>query len=311
MGGLAIALTFAVWWFVTRGEAVEERILPTIPSPGETFGDFASLWFDAALTRNLAVTLRRVVLGFMLAAVVGVPLGVLCGCFRSASAFFAPLALVGRNIPIAALIPLTFSLFGIGEFQKVMFIFLACVAFVITDAARAVADIRSQYVDTAYTLGASRWQVVMKVLVPLAMPGIFNSLRLLFGLAFGYIMLAEVITIGGEAGGLGNIINVSQRRSDWPRIYLILLIIPLVALTIDQILYWIQRQLFPHLYGSAGILRSTWSALLHFWEDVKLAVLGGARPRDASSRAQPQPQAAPEKPAAEKSTPSGETGAKP
>jgi hypothetical protein len=120
-----------------------------------------------------------------------------------------------------------------------------------------------------------------------------------------------VITIGGEAGGLGNIINVSQRRSDWPRIYLILLIIPLVALTIDQILYWIQRQLFPHLYGSAGILRSALSALLHLWEDVKRAVLGGRRLHDASNPAQPQPQAAPEKLAAEKSTPPGERGAKP
>ena len=70
----------------------------------------------------------------------------------------------------------------------------------------------SRYIDTAYTLGANRWQIILKVLVPLAMPGIFNSLRLLFGLAFGYIMLAEVIKSAAEAGGLGDIINVSQRR---------------------------------------------------------------------------------------------------
>ena len=99
----------------------------------------------------------------------------------------------GRNIPVAAVIPLTFSLFGIGELQKIMFIFIACVAFIVMDTATAIADVSDRYVDTAYTLGASRRQIVMKVLVPLAMPSIFNSLRLLFGLAFGYIMLAEVI----------------------------------------------------------------------------------------------------------------------
>ena len=100
-----------------------------------------------------------------------------------------------------------------------MFIFIACVAFIISDTARAIGDVGSHYVDTAYTLGASRWQVIMKVLVPLAMPSVFNSLRLLFGLAFGYIMLAESIKLGDEAGGLGDIINTSQRRGPREHIY--------------------------------------------------------------------------------------------
>ena len=65
---------------------------PTVlPSPAETFADFRSLWFDQALTRNTLVSLKRVVFGFGLAALVGIPLGVLCGCFRRVDAFFAPL----------------------------------------------------------------------------------------------------------------------------------------------------------------------------------------------------------------------------
>jgi ABC-type nitrate/sulfonate/bicarbonate transport system permease component len=174
-GAICITLCVGIWWFVTRGES-EERILSyaVLPSPGETLSSFSSLWFDRALTRNLLATLRRVVLGFGLAAVIGVPIGVLCGCFPRVNAFFAPLSAFGRNIPVAALIPLTFSLFGIGEFQKVMFIFIACVAFVLSDTARAIMDVSNQYIDTAYTLGASRWQTVVKVLVPLAMPGVFN-----------------------------------------------------------------------------------------------------------------------------------------
>ena len=159
----------------------------------------------------------------------------------------------GRNIPLAALIPLTFFFFGIGEWQKVMFIFIACVAFIIADVTLAISDVSSRYLDTAYTLGANTWQTMIKVLVPLAMPTVFDSARVLFGLAFGYIMLAEMVKLGSEEGGLGHLIRMSQREGPREHIYLIVLIIPVVALVIDRILFWIQRELFPHRYGGTGI----------------------------------------------------------
>lgn len=255
LGLFSIGLFFTLWWYVTRG-IPEERILSpaVLPSPGETFASFKTLWVDRALTRNTLATLRRVTLGFALASLVGVPIGVLCGCFDRIAGFFSPLMIFGRNIPIAALIPLTFSIFGIGELQKVMFIFIACVAFIMADTAQAVRDVDGRYIDTAYTLGANRRQVITKVLVPLSMPTVFNSLRVLFGLAFGYIMLAELVKFGGESGGLGDIIIISQRRGVREHILLVLLLIPVVALVIDRMLYWIQRSLFPHEYDSWGLL---------------------------------------------------------
>jgi NitT/TauT family transport system permease protein len=267
---LCIATCITLWWWLTRGEG-EERILgyTTLPSPSETFGSFQTLWFDRELTRNLFVTLRRLTLGFGLAAAVGIPLGVLCGCYSRVNAFFLPLSLFGRNIPLAALTGLTYSLFGIGEQQKIMFIFIACVAFILSDTARAIQDVGGQYVDTAYTLGAKAWQVILKVLIPLAMPNVFNSLRLLFGLAFGYIMLAETIKFGSESGGLGDIINTSQRRGPREHVILVLLIIPLVALAIDRFLFWVQRELFPYRFGGLGILNRGVRLSLHSWEDFK------------------------------------------
>jgi NitT/TauT family transport system permease protein len=173
-----------------------------------------------------------------------------------------------------------------------MFIFVATVAFVIIDSATAIRDVDMRYIDTAYTLGASRRQIVTKVLVPLAMPSIFNSLRLLFGLAFGYIMLAEAIKFGNEAGGLGNIILTSQRLNVKEPIYLILLIIPLVALAIDRVLFWIQRQLFPHQYASDGILRAVVRAIAHGIEDLKALIIPpkrfeAAQPAAPSSSGKP------------------------
>ena len=267
---LCVAVCFGLWWFVTRGEA-DERIISRydLPSPQETFESFPILWSERYLTLNTVASLKRVVLGFGLAAVIGVPLGVLCGCFSRLNAFFLPVNVFGRNIPIAALIPLTFGLFGIGELQKVMFLFIACVTFVISDTARAVQEVGTPYIDTAYTLGANQRQVILKVLLPLALPSIFNSLRLLFGLAFGYIMLAELVKFGADSGGLGDLIDISQRQGPRENIFLILLIIPLIALGLDRILFWIQRELFPYRYGGTGILHDWVAAVLHGWEDLK------------------------------------------
>lgn len=245
----------------------------TLPSISETFATFKSLWFERALTRNAITTIKRVAFGFGLACVVGIPLGVLAGCFNRFAAFLSPLIVFGRNIPIAALIPLTFFFFDIGEMQKIMFIFIASVAFIVADSTQAIRDVGQRYIDTARTLGANTWQIIMKVLVPLAMPSIFNSLRVLFGLAFGYIMLAEVVKFGSEEGGLGHLIEMSQRQGPRAHIYLIILIIPIVAFSIDRVLFWMQKELFPHRYGGYGGLNRLLGFCIGLWDTAKCAVL--------------------------------------
>ena len=271
LGAACIALFFALWWFVTRGESGEQRIVGplTLPSPVETFHVSRELFSPEVDTvSNTLVTLRRVCLGFLLAIAIGVPLGVLAGCYPRFNAFLSPLIMFGRNIPLAAVLPLLVFMFS-GEQRKVMFIFIACVAFIIADTAQAIMDVAERYVDTAYTLGASRWQTIVKVLVPLAMPAIFGSFRVLFGLAFGYIMLAESMKNPGDVGGLGFEINTFQRRQLREHIYLIILLIPLVALAVDLVLFWIQRQLFPHIYGGPGWLQRGVRLGVHGWDDLK------------------------------------------
>lgn len=258
--GLLITV-LGLWWYVTRGETYDERIISgaKLPSPAETFGRFRQLVIESKLAFDVFASLRRVFGGFLMSAAVGVPLGVACGCFPRVRAYFTPALVFGRNIPMAAVIPLTILLFGIDEYQKMMFIFIASVAFVISDSAQAIQNVPQKYVDTAYTLGASRWQVIRKVLFPLALPNILNSMRLLIGLAFGYIMLAEVISPGGGAKGLGQVIYMLERRGQFPQIYLILIIIPIVAFTVDRFLYWCQVELIPYKYPqSAGALADVW-----------------------------------------------------
>jgi len=263
-GLTCIASVLAAWFIATAGEAESRMIGPaTLPSPAETLAAVPRVFGERRLVANTLVTLGRVCLGFGLSAAVGVPLGVLAACFPALRAFLGPLTIFGRNIPVAALIPLTFFFFGIGEFQKVMFLFIASVAFVVSDTTAAVLDVPERYVDTALTLGASRLQIIGKVLVPLAAPAIFNSLRLLFGIAFGYVMLAEVVKFGGDAGGLGDLINISQRRGEREPILIVLVVIPLVAYLIDRALWWLQCDLFPHRYGGRGMLPRFVRGLLH------------------------------------------------
>jgi NitT/TauT family transport system permease protein len=245
LGVFTVVILLALWWLATRGAIVESRwVSPIIlPSPAEVVRSFPALWTDRALPASIVATMRRVIVGFGLAALIGVPLGILAGSWRVFDAAAAPVALFGRNIPVAALIPLTILWFGIDETQKVMFIFIACVPFVFSETVGAIVGIPDRYVETAETLGASRLQIVRKVLVPLALPDIYGGLRSLFGMAFGYIMLAELIN---AEHGLGYLLSTSQRRGMSEHIILILLIIGVLAFLIDRFLLWMQRGLFPY-----------------------------------------------------------------
>ena len=244
VGAAAVGVVVLVWWLATLGASAESRLISPVilPSPAEVIRSFPSLLNERALLQSIAATLKRVLIGFGLAALVGVPLGILAGSWRVLEAAGHPVALFGRNLPVAALIPLTILWFGIDETQKVMFIFIACVPFVYSDAAAAIVGVPERYVETAQTLGASQFQIVSKVLVALALPDIYKSLRHLFGLAFGYIMLAELIN---AEHGLGYLLMTSQRRGLSEHIILILIVIGALAYGIDRLLFWFQRGLFP------------------------------------------------------------------
>jgi ABC-type nitrate/sulfonate/bicarbonate transport system permease component len=301
-----IACVLFIWWVITLGEG-DSRLVDvyTLPSPADTFASLPLLW-ERGLSISALTSLSRVFGGFLIAAAIGVPLGLISGSYMRVGAFFKPVSIFGRNVPIAALIPLTLIWFGLGEVQKVMFIFLAAVAFVHFDSSSAARAVPDRFLETAYTLGARQnwtkglrlclivaavyalvaalgwsllqedvrvaddvksagfwlravlglvlgcglWfpllshQALRKVVVPMAMPDVVNSLRLLFGLAFGYIMLAEVIN---AKRGLGALIITSQRQGPREHIYLCLAIIALLAWGIDRFILMIQRQAFPYL----------------------------------------------------------------
>ncbi|HWU86010.1 MAG TPA: ABC transporter permease [Kofleriaceae bacterium] len=240
--GLAmIGAILLLWWLVTRGDPVDRIISPSkIPSPSEVFGSFGSLR-DRSLGESIMSTLERVFVGVGLAALVGVGAGVLASANRGLGAALNPLVIFLRSVPMGALIPLTLLLFSDGARQKTMFLFLALVGFVFSDTVKAMMSVPERFVETAQTLGASRLQIIRKVLVPLALPDIITSLRFQFGLALGYVMLAEEINV---QYGLGQMITNSQRQGLTEHVYLLVFLIAVLAFGIDLVLRTIQRGVF-------------------------------------------------------------------
>jgi ABC-type nitrate/sulfonate/bicarbonate transport system permease component len=238
-GGVAIGFVLLLWFALTSGSTPEARIIsPSVfPSPGEVLKGFPTLVTERNLIGGIAASLNRVFL------VVGIPLGIMAGSFRLLGAAAQPISLFGRTIPVAALLPLTLQMFGIGELQKIMFIFLATVPFIFHDTARAIIGVEDRYVDTARTLGATSSHVMRKVLIPLALPDIYATIRSMFGVAFGYIMLAEVVD---AKAGLGYIMLQSQRRGMPEHLVGTLFVISALAFGIDALFKFFQRGFFPY-----------------------------------------------------------------
>jgi len=240
IGAGLIALVFFVWWLVTRGDAITAFVSPSkLPSPGAVIRSFGSL--GGNLSDGIISTLERVVGGVLLAAVIGVVLGVFAGTNRAIGSAVAPVVIFLRSIPMGALLPLMLMLFATGEKQKVMFIFFAIVPFVFSDTVKAISIVPQRYVETAQTLGASNRQILRKVLVPLALPDIVTSLRFQFGLALGYVMLAEAIA---TSSGLGVMLNNNERMGNIEQNYALLFIIALLAFAIDFLIRFFQRGVF-------------------------------------------------------------------
>jgi NitT/TauT family transport system permease protein len=246
LGVVPVLVLLGLWWLVTGSGPAEQRVIsPTIlPSPLEVINSLPSLWFDRALLRNVFVSTGRVLAGFAVGVAIVFPLGVLMGAFTKIRALFNPLAVFGAYLPIPALVPLTLSLFGTGEGQKVAFLALAFSVYLLPLIVVAMSDVDDTFLKTAYTLGASKWQAVTKVMLAISWPKIYEAMRLGFGIGWSYILLAEMVDIGR---GIGGIIIMSQRRGPREHIYLVLIVIVALAYLTDLLWARLGRRLFPYL----------------------------------------------------------------
>ncbi len=254
LGFVPLVFLIFFWWMLTRG-IPEERIIGAtiLPSPAEvaqSLGDLVgtSDRDNRSLLDHIALSLRRVALGFLLGLAIAFPVGILMGSFGSARATIAPVVTASGYIPIATLVPLTMSWFGLDESQKVVFLAMAFCIFLLPMIIRAVDSVPDIYLRTAYTLGATRWTIIRRVLVPVALPDIWHSMRLAFGIGWSYLVLAEVVV---KSGGLGDLIDTARRRAMSGRVYLVIVIITVIAWIADLIWARLSSLFFP--YRRSGV----------------------------------------------------------
>jgi NitT/TauT family transport system permease protein len=242
---LFVAVLLLVWWFVTRGEPGDRIVKPLIlPAPMEVLKAFVPLHTEQGLVRSAFYSWLRVSAGFLLAALVAVPLGVYMATFPTVAAFFRPLSLAGSYVPIVVFIPLSMTWFGTGEAQKIGFLFIGCFVALLPLVIKDIADVPAAFLDVAVTKGASQWQLVRHVLFPVAQGNIWDHLRGVYGVGWGWIIMAEIVVLPNY--GLGGLISVSDRRSHTDSIYAVIIVIVLIAIACDQLWRLGGELLFPY-----------------------------------------------------------------
>jgi len=248
LAGLFVALVLVVWWFLTRGERFEERLVNVtiLPSPMEVLRAFGPLHMDQALVRNAFISIDRIIIGFTLAIIMALPLGIYMATFPGIASFFRPVTLVGSYLPTVVFIPLTIAWFGATEIQKITFLFIVYFVVILPLTIKTVADVPVAYLDVAVTKGASQWQLVRHVLFPVAQADIWEVLRGAFGVGWTWIILAEVWA--NAENGLGYLLEISYRRGHMDRYFAVVIVIVAIAVGFDQLWRMGSRLLFPYRY---------------------------------------------------------------
>ena len=247
---LFIALALVAWWLLTRGDRFEDRMVNVtiLPSPLEMVKAFVPLHLDQALVRNAITSIQRITLGFTLAVIIAVPMGLYMATFAPIAAFFRPVTLVGSYVPTVVFIPLSIAWFGATEIQKIAFLFIVYFVALLPLVTKTVADVPAAYLDVAVTKGASQWQLVRHVLFPVAKADIWDHLRGAYGVGWTWIILAEVWA--NAERGLGYLLEISYRRGRMDRYFAVVLVIVAIAVAFDQLWRIGSRLLFPYKYVS-------------------------------------------------------------
>ncbi|OOG42916.1 ABC transporter permease [Polaromonas sp. A23] len=232
-------LFFAVWAFATFGGYVSKTFLA---DPVTMVRSGYDLLVNQGFMKDIGMTVWRVLGGFLIAAVLAVPLGVLMGAYKPIEAFFEPFVSFARYLPASAFIPLLILWAGIGEAQKLAVIFIGSFFQLVLMMAVSVGNTRRDLVEAAYTLGAGDRGIVTRVLLPSSAPEIAETLRMVLGWAWTYVIVAELI---GASSGIGHMITDSQALLATDQIIFGIIVIGVIGLVTDFAFKALNKKLFP------------------------------------------------------------------
>ena len=226
-----------------KGIQMEPIWLPSPEAVWARVREIASVGYrNSTLAEHLGYSLFRVIVGFFLGALVGIPLGYAMGLSGWFRGWFDPIVEFMRPVPPLALIPLVIIWAGIGEVGKIILLFLAALWIMAIAARSGVSGVRISKVHAAYSLGASKWQIMRHVIIPNSLPEIFTGARVAMGVCWGTVVAAELVA---AEKGAGMMIMVASKFQSTDIVLMGIILIGIIGFSIDMLMRWVERLLVP------------------------------------------------------------------
>jgi len=234
-------LLFGAWTLTSSLGWVSEFFLP---HPVQVLKTAWVMYTEGAFLGDIAASIYRVLVGFALAAVLAIPLGLLMGSVQFFRSMIEPCLAFTRYIPATAFIPLLVIWLGIDDTQKFAVIFVGTFFTLTLMVMVSTLAVPIAFIEAAVMLGAKPWQLITKVILPAAKPAIFNDLRIVLGWAWTYIVVAEIVA---ASSGIGHAILAASRYMDTATIFVGILSIGVIGLISDLLFNVASRYLFPYI----------------------------------------------------------------
>ena len=243
LGILTVGALVLLWWLVASLRLVPPLFLPSPIDVMGKLGDVAVHGFaDATLAQHLAASLARIGAALIAAVAIGVPVGLAMGLSRTARGIFDPLIEFYRPIPPLAYLPLVIIWFGIGEVAKTLLIYLAAFAPIAIATAAGVRGVPESRLNAARSLGATRLQLVIHVVLPNTLPDILTGIRIGLGTGWSTLVAAELVA---ATRGLGFMIQSASQFLVTDVVVMGILVIAVVAFALELAIRFVQRLLVP------------------------------------------------------------------
>jgi len=231
----SIPLLLLVWQVAVGSGLVESRLLP---SPARVGAELVTEIGNGQLIYHASVTISRALVGFALAALVGIPFAAAMARSTLWRNLFEPIFFMGYPIPKIALFPVFTYIFGIGTPSKIAFTFLECLYPIVVTCYFGFRGIQTRLVWTGQNFGASRGVILRRIILPAALPNIFAGLRVALPVAIIVVVITEMI---GDSIGLGYYITIWSTRFSFANVYAAIIVIGICGLLLDQALLLVRR----------------------------------------------------------------------
>jgi len=229
---LSLALPYLAWWLLSNFAGIDAVFLP---SPNQVGEAFVRLWEKGVLTQDTVASFLRVTGGFVLAALVSVPLGISMGAFASIRALTEPIIGLVRYMPAPAFIPLLILYLGINEEPKIILIFLGTVFYNTLMIMDAVKFVPKDLIETTYTLGGDRRQILLQVITPYILPNILDTFRINIAASWNLVIVSELVA---AEQGLGKRILLAQKFLKTDEIFACLIVLGVIGFALDLLFRW-------------------------------------------------------------------------